>query len=87
MSWSNDRDVPSVGPPSASASAGRSSGGTEARLARVEAQFQHAATKADIEGLESFIEGKRNSMMKWLPGILVSSTVALLMTLAKSLFD
>lgn len=55
----------------------------EARLAKIEAQIPHLATKADLESLKTQIADKINSQTRWIVGVVI---VPLLVALIAALF-
>ena len=53
------------------------------RLARIEAKMEHVATREDIAKVETLIERKEATMLRWLLGILAVAGVSLVVALIR----
>ena len=54
------------------------------RLARVEAHMAYLATKEDVSKIETLIERKEASRLRWLVGVVSVSAVSLVVALART---
>lgn len=68
----------------ASAGPGNGGGGYGERLARIEANMEHMATREDISELKVLIERKEATMLRWLLSLVAVAGISLLAALLRT---
>ena len=58
----------------------------EERVAAIEADMKHVATKADIESVKTLIADREATMLKWLVGVVSGTGLAIFIALLRFLF-
>ncbi len=58
----------------------------KARLIKIETQMEHVAKREDIARLETLIEKKETSILRWLLGILVAAMMAIAIALIRTFY-
>ena len=72
----NVQRFPSRRPPASSGSGNGGSGHGE-RLARIETELKHVATREDVEAIKTLIERKEATMLRWLLGLVGVAAITL----------
>ena len=57
----------------------------EERVAAIEADMKHVATKADIESVKTLIADREATMLKWLVGVVSGTGLAIFIALLRFL--
>ena len=66
---------------------GNGGSGHGERLARIEARMEHVATREDLAKIETLIERKESTMLRWLLGIMAVAGISLVVALIRVFFE
>ncbi len=59
----------------------------EGRLARLETHIQYLATKEDIQRIETLIEKKESSILKWLGTLITAALISIVVALFRTFWS